>query len=513
MNDAIPVGSEGLLTTAQLAARADFMLGAATVSPSARTVTGPGGRADLEPRVMQVLVILADVAGQVVTRETLFERCWGGVVVGDDSLNRAIAAVRKIADGTAAGTFEIETIPRTGYRLKCSPASSDPPAPTTSLHSSRRALIVGGAAIAAAGIGGYLWLSSRDEFDELMARGDAAFRDGSAYESMAMGGKSTQPLTALYDRAVQLRPDSARAWGLLAYWRTAKADDAPAEDGDKAIASAGEAIRRALELDPRETNARVAMFRLEGPMHDWATRDRQLRSILASESTSIPAMMELMPLLQAAGLTRESWYWNERVLRLSPLMRACLVVRGLKLWIMGKVREADSVINRVIGLWPDYAFGNYARFNILLTTGRPRAARDILLHSKSLAAEGTRRLILDALEFRTPAALDAARTACLKTGRDSPPLANDMIMYLCTLGLKEDAFDLTEGFLLWRGKMISDGNGKQVDVYNRRMTQWLFTPPLGAMRADSRFDKLCDEFGLTDYWRARGVQPDYLRYA
>ena len=53
---------------------------------------------------MQVLVVLADAAGQVVTRETLFNRCWGGVYVGDDSLNRAVAAVRKRGRPSAAGS-------------------------------------------------------------------------------------------------------------------------------------------------------------------------------------------------------------------------------------------------------------------------------------------------------------------------------------------------------------------------------------------------------------------------
>ena len=117
MNDAVRVAADGLLTTAELAARPDFTLGLAAVSPSSRTIAGPGGTADVEPRVMQVLVVLADAAGQVVTRGTLFDRCWGGVFVGDDSLNRAIGAVRKLAAEIAGGSFEIETIPRTGYRL------------------------------------------------------------------------------------------------------------------------------------------------------------------------------------------------------------------------------------------------------------------------------------------------------------------------------------------------------------------------------------------------------------
>ena len=40
-------------------------------------------------------------------------------------------------------------------------------------------------------------------------------------------------------------------------------------------------------------------------------------------------------------------------------------------------------------------------------------------------------------------------------------------------------------------------------------TQWMFLPPSHAMRADPRFLPLCDAIGLTDYWRRRGVKPDY----
>jgi DNA-binding winged helix-turn-helix (wHTH) protein len=87
------------------------------VSPARRLVEGPGGHAHLEPLIMQVFLLLLDAGGKVVTRNELFDQCWGGVVVGDDSLNRAIAKVRRTGAHVAPGLFEIETIPRTGYRL------------------------------------------------------------------------------------------------------------------------------------------------------------------------------------------------------------------------------------------------------------------------------------------------------------------------------------------------------------------------------------------------------------
>ena len=103
---------------------------------------------------------------------------------------------------------------------------------------------------------------------------------------------------------------------------------------------------------------------------------------------------------------------------------------------------------------------------------------------------------------------------CLDTAKRSPPFVNDMVMLLCVLDEKEAAFDVTEGFLLWRGKIVSTGqaDAKAMDDYSRRMTQWLFTPPCALLRGDPRFLKLCDEFGLSAYWRARGVKPDYQAY-
>jgi DNA-binding winged helix-turn-helix (wHTH) protein len=509
-----------MLKLADLAGRADFVAGPLRVSPARRQIEGPAGSASVEPIVMKVFLLLLDAGGSVVTRDELFGNAWGGVFVGDDSLNRAIAQVRKIAAETAPGLFEIETIPRTGYRLTGQIVRSLDHRPDSETLSRRRLIAGGAAAAAVAGGAGLWWVQhSRPDpgFAAVMARGDEAFHNGRAFEDWAINPKDSPDMVKLYEEAVRLQPDSARAWGLLAYFRSARTEEASKEDAAKVVANAQAAIRRALELDPKEPNARVGMFLLQGPMLDWAARDRQLRDILSTDPTNLPAMMELMPLLQAAGLTRESWTWNERMLRASPFMRAALVVRALKLWILGKIREADNVIDRVRGLWPDYWFGNYARFTIFALTGRPVAARAMLgeVHIfDGFPSRNTYLTVLDALESRASSAIEKARLACVDSARRFPALANDMVMHLCALGLADTAFEVTEGFLLWRGKFISmdRANGKAVEDYSRRMTQWLFTPPVAIMWADPRFAKLCDDFGLTAYWRARGVRPDYQVY-
>ena len=46
-----------------------------------------------------------------------------------------------------------------------------------------------------------------------------------------------------------------------------------------------------------------------------------------------------------------------------------------------------------------------------------------------------------------------------------------------------------------------------------RKTNMLFTPTAAAMQRDPRFMPLMEEMGLADYWRRRGIAPDFLARA
>ena len=64
----------------------------------------------LEPKVMQVLEVLADTPGEVVTRETLEARVWPATYVSEDVLQRAIRELRKAFGDDAANPTYVETI-------------------------------------------------------------------------------------------------------------------------------------------------------------------------------------------------------------------------------------------------------------------------------------------------------------------------------------------------------------------------------------------------------------------
>jgi TolB-like protein len=99
-----------------LAQEPDFALGSLTVSPSQLEIRAGTKRETIQPRVMQVLTVLAQRRGEVVSRDDLIAMCWGGRAISEDAINRSIAGVRRLAD--SSGAFSIETVRRVGYRLE-----------------------------------------------------------------------------------------------------------------------------------------------------------------------------------------------------------------------------------------------------------------------------------------------------------------------------------------------------------------------------------------------------------
>jgi DNA-binding winged helix-turn-helix (wHTH) protein len=98
-----------------LAKEPDFRLGVLSVAPAKRQVANGAVVETLQPRIMQVLVALASCRGEVVSRDELMVRCWGGCAVSDDSIHRCVARLRRLAE--RHGGFRLETVPRVGYQL------------------------------------------------------------------------------------------------------------------------------------------------------------------------------------------------------------------------------------------------------------------------------------------------------------------------------------------------------------------------------------------------------------
>lgn len=74
-------------------------------------------RAKLTPRAAAVLAALAECAEELVTKQELSDRVWGGRAVGDDALTSCIQELRHALGDDARRPRYIETEHRRGYRL------------------------------------------------------------------------------------------------------------------------------------------------------------------------------------------------------------------------------------------------------------------------------------------------------------------------------------------------------------------------------------------------------------
>jgi len=97
--------------------RVGFRLGDFSVEPEADRLHFGGESFHLEPKVMEVLLVLVKHAGHVVNKEALLDAVWGSQFVAESTLSRAIAELRRALGDDARVPRYIETVPRRGYRL------------------------------------------------------------------------------------------------------------------------------------------------------------------------------------------------------------------------------------------------------------------------------------------------------------------------------------------------------------------------------------------------------------
>ncbi len=95
-----------------------FILDTIRVDPGLLNLSSPLGDTQLEPKVMQLLQVLAAHPGQTLAREALIDAIWGVRFGGDESLSRAVSLLRKALDVPHRLGHCIRTVPRRGYVLE-----------------------------------------------------------------------------------------------------------------------------------------------------------------------------------------------------------------------------------------------------------------------------------------------------------------------------------------------------------------------------------------------------------
>ena len=117
------------MAPASSAARSLLRIADLRVDPQLDQITKGGRTIKLEPRAMQLLICLAERAGEIVSVDELLDRVWKEVVVSQDSVYAAVASLRRTLGDDPKNPRYIANVVRRGYRLIASVSPwVDPPA-------------------------------------------------------------------------------------------------------------------------------------------------------------------------------------------------------------------------------------------------------------------------------------------------------------------------------------------------------------------------------------------------
>ena len=105
------------MNDSELSLVGDFRLGDWLVQPSLNRISQGDSAITFELKWMEVLVCLAEQAGNVVTRFEIIDRVWATEFITDNTLTHTIAELRSALGDDANDPTYIETIRRRGYRL------------------------------------------------------------------------------------------------------------------------------------------------------------------------------------------------------------------------------------------------------------------------------------------------------------------------------------------------------------------------------------------------------------
>jgi DNA-binding winged helix-turn-helix (wHTH) protein len=332
--------------------RSEFLIGDWTAVPSRNLLTRGDEEIRLEPRVMDVLVHLADRPGRIVSKEELIEHVWKARFATDDVLTVAIYALRKALRDDARRPRYIETVSRRGYRLvaaiRTEQCGQDERAP-------RRYSWPAAAATAALALFAMaaVWMVAGARPARYVPSPDAheAYVKGRYFLDQRSTSGWRQALEQ-FERASTLDPRYPAAQAGLADTYTAMSDfgvASPAEMRPRAMQMA----QRALDLDSRSAEGLAALGRAQF-LFDWdfAAAARNLSHAVARDPDYMPAYQSIAWLESARGRYPEAIAAARRALQLDPVNTARYTELAWVLALGGRYGDARQEIDRAEQLNP-----------------------------------------------------------------------------------------------------------------------------------------------------------------
>jgi DNA-binding winged helix-turn-helix (wHTH) protein/Flp pilus assembly protein TadD len=487
-----------------LAREQPFRIGKAEFRPATREVFFAGESFVIEPRVMQLLVALRRAKGGLVSKVDLADLCWEGRIVGDDAIHRVVSRLRSVAEKHAGGEFHVETVKKVGYRLVYAKTAVEP-AEGNWAHLKRRELVIGSSAAMLAGAAGIGWVAFVRSGTPRAAR----LLVDNARKSLREGdlGDAVNAVGTLRE-ATRLAPESAEAWGLLAFALVIAAIDASAQERPGLQARGIAAMRRAFAIEPYQADALAARVRTISMFRNWDRYEQACRAALRHHPAHPELLVELAGVLAEVGRLGESLALYDKAKSSMPLSADVLARRTFLLQSLGRLDEADAAVENAFNLLPrNYTVWN-ARAFYLMFSGRAREAAEMFGDKESRPAfDQDEEYDLDILQANAIASGDRAQirkaldtlVGVAESGRG---FVMATALFAAYVGELDQAFRLLNALYLNRGFTFPGYLNRANSGWGGELhTEHLFTRPMASLRRDPRFATLTRDLGLVDYWQ------------
>jgi tetratricopeptide (TPR) repeat protein len=260
---------------------------------------------------------------------------------------------------------------------------------------------------------------------------------------------------------------------------------------------ADSAAVRALDIDRSNVNARLARISIRPPFRRWAEAENAVVPLWKQEPRNWAVAAYLGRLAAETGRFDAALEHFGRALEIEPLLPRIFGQLAFTNWALGRLHEAEQLLDSGMERWPRSWFLWSLRFQFLAFQGETAAARrqvtDASATPWNLAPTGVPKRIqlIQALESRDRAEIEKAKATHLAEAVEFVRAVPRVSLVLAALDCRDELFDLLRGYYLDVGPYA-----RKIAAYSRRSTAHLFLPPMRSLHSDPRFAALRAAIGL-----------------
>ena len=402
-----------------------------------------GEEISLPPKVIEILLMLVERRGTIVSKDALLEGAWPDVTVEESNLYGYLHVLRNTLGDQSNGKPFVETLRRRGYRFNCDAVvvrAEDGDSPSSRIaaraghrgtdiaaedalregnsikRNGRKYLVAGLAALALAAAGfstAYYWRGGQTE---LAGRGTEDFeawdyhQQGRYHLRRGLTRHNLQTSIEFFQKAISRDPkySSAHAGLARAFISLSPCCDYPSTD---AFPKAKTHALRALETDDQSAEAHSVMAGiLFWYDWNWASAEEECRLAIKLDPNSADAHFSYAHLLSNTGRHAEALAEIELARTIEPGNLRNRALEGLFLKQAGRTEEALDKLLEIVEVNPEFWLSRFHVSSIYIEKGNYTDAIAQAEEARKVSRESNYPLALKGYALAKSGRLAEART-------------------------------------------------------------------------------------------------------